>query len=403
MANRAVIIAARRTPLAAEGHHLAQVGESSLLAPVLRALAAEVHRFAASAGLQDPAIAEVVAGCCCDPGGDIARIAVLEAGLGAQVPGVTVDRQCGSGLDAIRLGASLINELANGRDGPLTGGAPIRLVLAGGVESASRAGGMAGRARFSPVGHADPDMGPAADRVAAMCGISRARQDAYALRSHERARRAAAGGVFDAELVPVAGVEIDDALRRTVTAQVLARMRPVFGPTGTVTGGNTCGVYDGAAAVALVPETVRRALGVPGLTVLATAVVGVDPELPALGAAPAIRLALDRAGVELAEVDVLELTEAFAAQVLACTDQLGWDALGPDGERVCPDGGAIALGHPWGASGALLAVRLFSRLIRQSRPGSPGGPRSGRPPRIGVAACAIGGGQGIAVVVERTG
>jgi acetyl-CoA C-acetyltransferase len=262
---------------------------------------------------------------------------------------------------------------------------------------------MAGRARFSPVGHADPDMGPAADRVAALGGITRARQDAYALRSHERARRAAASGVFDAELVPLAGVDVDDALRRTVTTQVLARMKPVFSATGTVTAGNTCGVYDGAAAVALVPQALQQALGVPGLAVLSTAVVGVDPEMPALGAAPAIRLALERAGVELADVDVLELTEAFAAQVLACTDQLGWDALGADGERVCPDGGAIALGHPWGASGALLAVRLFSRLVRQNQPGTFGPGRSVRLPRIGVAACAIGGGQGIAMVVERIG
>ena len=159
-------------------------------------------------------------------------------------------------------------------------------------------------------------------------------------------------------------------------------------PGGTVTAGNSCGINDGAAALAVIPEAARAAAGLPGLRVLATAVVGVDPALPGLGPVPAVRAVLRRGRLRLDDVDVVEITEAFAAQVLACTDALGLDPLAVDAGRVCPDGGAIALGHPWGASGALLVVRLFSRLVRRGLG------------RYGIGACAVGGGQGVAVLVE---
>jgi acetyl-CoA C-acetyltransferase len=158
-----------------------------------------------------------------------------------------------------------------------------------------------------------------------------------------------------------------------------------------VNAGNACGVSDGAAALAVVPESTRARLGLPGLAVRASAVSGVDPALPGAGAAPAVMAALRRAGVKLADVDLLEVTEAFAAVLLACTDELGLDPLGADAGRVCPDGGAIGLGHPWGASGALLMVRLFAAMVRREEV------------RVGVAACAVGGGQGLAVVLERVG
>jgi acetyl-CoA C-acetyltransferase len=388
----AVVIAARRTPVAAVGHGLAGYDAAELAAPVLAAVAGDVRRLVAG---RAPDVDEIVLGNCRGPGGDIARIAALAAGLGAQVPGVTLDRQCGSGLEAVRLGAALI--AAGEAD----------LVLAGGVESASRApGGADHRARFTPVGDPDPEMGAAADAAAALRGIDRQRQDAYAARSHRRALAARAAGVFDAELVPVAQLTRDDRPRHGLGTGTLARFRPAFSPTGTVTAGNACGVNDGAAAVALVSERLRADAGIAGLRVVATAAVGGDPTLPALAAAPAIRLALERAGVTVDDITVFEVTEAFAAQLLACTDELGLDPLGRDAERVCPDGGAIALGHPWSASGALLVVRLFSRLVRRgpgpsAAPDLPGAPC--RPGRYGVAACAIGGGQGLAVVFERIG
>jgi acetyl-CoA C-acetyltransferase len=171
-------------------------------------------------------------------------------------------------------------------------------------------------------------------------------------------------------------------------------MRPAFVPGGTVTAGNCCGVSDGAAAVAMVPEHVRADLGIPGLALRGWVCVGLDPNTPGLGPVPAVAKLLKRAGIELAEVGVVEMTEAFAAQVLACTDALGLDPLDPrglDAARVCPQGGAIAMGHPWGASGALLLVRLFAQMVRADGP------------RLGIATCAIGGGQGLALLAERVG
>jgi len=372
-----VIVAARRTPIAGAGQALCTVGAPALAAPVLAALAADLAAVLPGARVDD-----VVLGNCRGPGGDVARIAALAAGLGREVPGVTLDRQCGSGLDAIRLAAALVT----------AGHADV--VLAGGVESASTAPGGPGlRAAFTPPGWPDPEMGTAADDVARGRGIPRARQDAYAARSHALAVAARAAGTYAAELVPVGGLDHDPRPRAGLDAGRLARFRPAFHPEGTVTVGNASGVDDGAAAVAVVTEEARTRAGVPGLRVLATAVVGSDPAAPPLAAAPAVRAVLGRAGRSLADVTVLEITEAFAAQLLACTDELGLDPLGADAGRVCPDGGAIALGHPWGASGALLVVRLFARLVR----------RDAAPGALGVAACAVGGGQGVAMMVERVG
>jgi acetyl-CoA C-acetyltransferase len=325
---------------------------------------------------------DVVLGNCTGPGGDVARVAALAAGLPVAVPALTVDRQCGSGLAAIDVAAALVRS----RPG---------LVLAGGVESASTAPwrfwppvGDADpvrytRAPFAPAELGDPDMGVAADQLAAKYGVTRARQDAYAARSHARAAAAWDAGTFDDEVLPVAGLGRDERVRAGLTAERLGRLRPAFVDGGTVTAGNSCGVNDGAAAVAVVDAATHAQLGVPGLRVLATATAGVDPQLPGLGLVPAVRAALDDAGLTLDDVDAVELNEAFAGQVLACCDDLGLAE-----ERVCPDGGALALGHPWGASGAVLAVRLFSRLVRQGRG------------EIGLAGIAVGGGQGVAMVVQ---
>lgn len=360
-----VIVAARRTPLGTAGKRLAAVSADQLAAPVLRALLVD-------AGLVPADVADVILGNCMGPGGNVARVSALAAGLGTSVPGLTVDRQCGSGLEAVHVAAAGIRAGAGGA------------YLAGGVESASTAPwrGYA-RARFAPEGWPDPEMGEAAEAVAAEAGISRARQDAYAARSHARAAAAIASGRFADELVPVGGLETDDRPRPGLSVERLARFRPAFVPGGTVTAGNSCGVSDGAAAVAVVSEHLSRLRGLPGLRILGWQVAGVDVARPGWGIVPAVETLLRRLEVRLQDLDAIEVTEAFAGQVLACLDRLG---LGE--ERVCTDGGAIALGHPWGASGAVLLVRLFRRLI-----GSSGS-------RYGLAACAVGGGMGMATLVQ---
>jgi acetyl-CoA C-acetyltransferase len=391
-----VVVAARRTPFATAGRALAGLGVEALAGPVLRALAAEVVDLADLAGPTRVTglVDDVVLGNCCGPGGAVARVAALAAGLGERVPGVTVDRQCGSGLEAVRLAAALV------------GSGAADVVLAGGVESASQVGAASGwragvaasfpQARFAPAGSPDPQMGRAADALAHTRGVSRERQDAYAARSHERAVAMQDRGGFDAELVPVGGVDRDDRPRRSLSRATLARFRPAFPGAAhpvTVTAGNACGVTDGAAAVAVVSEQARLWSGLPGLRILGSAACGVDPALPGLGPVPAVREVLERTGVGLDQVQVIEIVEAFAAQVLACTDDWGLDPLGRDADRVCAQGGALALGHPWGASGAMLVVRLFSRMVRSPMP----------PGSYGLACCAVGGGQGLAVLVERVG
>jgi acetyl-CoA C-acetyltransferase len=397
-----VIVLARRTPITDSSRAAPGPDAAGLGGAVLAALREELRSLTGQDRIDD-----VVLGNCCGPGGDVARVAVLTGGLGPEVPAVTVDRQCGSGLEAIRLGAALV----------ACGNAQV--VLAGGAESASTAplrlhrpapGSPAvpyDRAPFAPEGFADPEMGSAADDLAARYWIPRDRQDAYAARSHARAVAARRSGTFDAELVVPAGsgTKTDPRPRPGLQERTLARFRPAFTVGGTVTAGNSCGINDGAGAVALVREDFRARHSLPGLRVIATAVAGVDPALPGLGAPAAVQELLRRTGLGVQDIEVFEITEAFAAQVLAFTDALGLDPLGADADRVCPDGGAIALGHPWGASGALLVVRLFSRLVRAGRPPTGRGAQAadGGCGRFGVATCAIGGGQGVAVLVERVG
>lgn len=367
-----VIIAARRTAIGTAGRALADLSVDELLAPVLQ----EIAR--GSLGPGDD-IDQVVAGVARSPGGNPARVAALAAGLDPSVAAITVDLQCGSGLAAICLAADMV------RAGSAT------IVLAGGAESASNA--PSGRARFAPSDIGDPDMGPAAEDLARHFRVSRERQDEYALRSHERAL--ASRALLASEIVPVAGLTQDQRPRH-LKREVLARMPAAFAsddadPPGTVTAGNSCGISDGAAAVMVVPEWWRAERGLAGLTMRSWATVGVDPRLPGIGPVPAISRILAATSLTLDDLEVIEITEAFAAQVLSVTDALGLDALGVDADRICPLGGAIATGHPWGASGALLMVRLFTQLIP---------PSSGR--RFAAATCAVGGGQGIAALVERT-
>ncbi|GAA0539167.1 acetyl-CoA acetyltransferase [Saccharopolyspora subtropica] len=368
-----MVIAARRTPIGEAGGALRNVAVDRLAAPVLRAVLDDV-------GVSE--VDEVLLGNVLGPGGNPARVAALRAGLGEATPGMTVDRQCASGLTAITTAAALVQAgagdwfLAGGAESPST--APWR---AWRPRSAAEPPRFYSRAPFAPPEIGDPDMGPAADLVAAEAGISRQRQDEFAARSHARAVAAQEAGRFDAELVPVGGVSVDERPRRGFTAERLARFRPAFTPDGTATAANSCGINDGAAAVLVTTEEQRRRLGVPGLRLLGWRTCGVDPNRLGLGAVPAMRELLARHRPE-----VVEFTEAFAGQALACLD-----AAGIDEELVSPDGGAIALGHPWGASGAVLVVRLFSRMVRADGP------------RIGLSALSSGGGLGVAAMWERVG
>ena len=370
-----VIVAATRSPIGTAGRSLSGHTADRLAAPVLAATLAR-------SGLAPDEVTDVVLGNCMGPGGDVARSAALAAGLPVHVPALTVDRQCASGLAAIEVADRFVR-----------GGAPA--VLAGGVESVSTAPWRHWppvdgadpvryeRAPFAPEGWDDPDMGVANDLLAQEAGVTRERQDEYAARSHARAVAARDAGAFADEIVAIDGVDRDDRPRATLTLDKLARLRPAFRVDGTVTAGNSCGISDGAAAVAVVGEATHARLGLPGLRILATATAGVEPHRPGRGLVPAVRAAVQRSGIGLAALDALEVNEAFAGQVLACCDELGLDPL-----RVCADGGALALGHPWGASGAVLVVRLFHRLVTQRRG------------TLGLAAIAAGGGQGVAMVVQ---
>lgn len=376
-----VIIAARRTPVCPINGALRTLRAHELLAPVLRALVE---------GLElDPAsVADVVIGNAVGGGGNVARLALLEAGLPVTVPGITVDRQCGSGLDAIALAARLV----------AAGGSPV--YLAGGVESTSTAplranrkddGGLDfyRRAQFVPAGFGDPDMGVAAEAVAGKYGVGRDRQDEFALASHRKALAAIRDGRFEAELVPLdtaAGpVFIDGGPRNGLTPAIMARFPAAFVPGGTVTAGNSCFDADGASAVVITSLQRARELGAPdGLLVRGMATAGVDPRLLGIGAVPAAREVLANSGVSAGEVEFVEFNEAFASQTLACLDGLGIDAA-----RANLDGGALALGHAYGASGAVLVTRLLAQARKAAAPGA-----------LALAMISMAGGMGTAALLE---
>ncbi|WP_439629894.1 thiolase family protein [Shinella sp.] len=379
-----VIAAAFRTPIGRVNGTLAAIEPASLAVPLIRRILAET-------GLSPAAVDDVILGNAANSAGNLARLAALEAGLPVSVPGLTVDRQCGSGLEAITLAARLVQTGAG------------RFYLAGGTESSSRANlrfrppATAGgepqplrRARMAPDTVGDPDMGIAAENVAAHAGISRERQDAFALESHVRAVAAAKAGRFDREIVPVetpAGlVSRDECPRENTSLEKLAALKPVFRADGTVTAGNACPVNDGASLVLVTSLAAAQALGLePLLEVVDSAVAGVDPNLLGLGPVPAMaKLAARNAGLDATRIPFVEFNEAFASQVLASLD-----ALGIDPARANRDGGALALGHPYGASGAILVTRLFAQM------------RGVETGAEGVAMMGIGGGMGIAALFRK--
>ncbi|MFD5915355.1 thiolase family protein [Kitasatospora sp. NPDC058201] len=386
--------AARRTPIGRLRGALATVRPDDLSATVLRALLADLPAL-------DPArIDDVYWGAANQAGEDnrnAARMAVLLAGLPDSVPGATVNRLCASGLEAVTMAARAI------------GSGEADVVLAGGCESMTRAPFVLPRPDEAlphrietydtrlgwrltnprmPELHGVLSMGETAEEVATRYGISRERQDAFALRSHRRAAAARKDGHFDAELIPVERpngviVDADESIREDTGPEKLARLKPAFRPEGTVTAGNASPMNDGAAGLVLVSEEALHEFGLRPLgRYVAGASAGVHPDVMGIGPVPATRKALARAGWSLGEIEEAELNEAFAAQVLASVDQLGLDP-----ELVNPTGGAIALGHPLGGSGARILTTLLHRMRRT------GG-------RRGLAAMCVGVGQGTAVLVE---
>lgn len=381
---RPVVVAAVRSPIGTSGGSLGCATVEQLAAPVIAEL------LDRSSGVEP---AGAVLGNCMGPGGNVARVASLAGGMPEQAWALSVDQQCSSGLAAVATAAAVVTAqgqtvIAGGVESPSTAPVRSRRHAGGGAEDGAEVLKSYERAPFAPVGWPDPEMGEAADLLAQECGISRARQDEYAARSHERAVRAQTAGAFAREIAAITvsdqRVETDERPRPGFTAERLARFPAAFREGGTVTAANSCGINDAAAAVTLVDGDVHTRLGVPGLRVLGWASAGVSTATPGLGLVPASQQALAGAGLSWADIDVIEFNEAFAAQILACCDDLGIDE-----ERVCPQGGALALGHPWGASGAVLMVRLFAQLVEQDAG------------RYGLAAIAGGGGQGTAVVVER--
>ncbi|HDX2367857.1 TPA: 3-oxoadipyl-CoA thiolase [Escherichia coli] len=389
-----------RTPFGRYGGSLSSIRPDDLGALVLRAL---VQR---NPGADWGSVDDVIFGCANQAGEDnrnVARMAALLAGLPLEVPGSTINRLCGSGLDAIGTAARAIKSGETG------------LMIAGGVESMSRAPFVVPKAesafsransiqdttigwRFiNPVMkalHGVDSMPETAENVAVDFAISREDQDLFALRSQAKAAAAQKAGFFAAEIVPVAvpqrkgdalQVAVDEHPRET-TLEALAKLKPVVRPDGSVTAGNASGVNDGACALLLASESqaVHQHL-TPKARVVGMATAGVPPRVMGIGPAPATRKVLEQTGLRLEQMDVIELNEAFASQGLAVLRQLG---LPDDDPRVNPNGGAIALGHPLGASGARLVTTAINQLHRSSG-------------RYALCTMCIGVGQGIALVIER--
>jgi len=387
---RPVILCGVRTPIGRYGGALAHVRPDDLAAI---AIAAAVER----SGVDPASVDDVYFGCANQAGEDnrnVARMALLLAGLPDSVAGVTVNRLCASGLSAVVSAAHAV----------IAGDAEI--AVAGGVESMSRAPLVMPKPenafprgnqtawdttlgwRFPNPRHEEmfplESMGETGENVAERFGVSREEQDVFALRSHERWADAYEAGRFEDEIVPVGDVVVDEHPRPDTSAKALAGLKPAFRREGTVTAGNAAGINDGAAALVIASEDKAKELGVEPLgAYVGSAVAGVDPRVMGIGPIPAVRKLLERVGVEPGELDLVELNEAFASQSLAVIRDLGLDE-----NRVNVNGGAIALGHPLGMSGARLVVSLLHELRRR------GG-------RYGLATLCVGVGQGQAALFER--
>lgn len=377
----AVIVMAKRTPIGKMGGLLSALEPEALLAPLIQHMVTETN-------VPKDLIDDVIIGNVVGPGGNVARISALEAGLPVTVPGVTIDRQCGSGLEAINIAARFIQSGAG------------EIYLAGGVESTSRAPWKMAkpqtlmgvpqlytRAHFTPSSYGDPDMGIAAENVAKKYAISREEQDRYALKSHQKAVHSQQTGRFQQEIVPVQvngeWITADECPRSNTSLEKLQNLSPIFLEQGTVTAGNTCPLNDGAALVLMMSREKCQELKLkPILRVVDAQAAGVDPNYLGMGPVPAVQKVLSRQQLTVGDLDIVEFNEAFASQVLASLKELQIPQ-----EKVNRGGGALAIGHPYGASGAILMTRLCAEMQH-------------KPYRLGLATLGIGGGIGIATVVE---
>jgi acetyl-CoA C-acetyltransferase len=384
----AVIVSAVRSAIGRQGGALATVPAHVFGAEVIK----EAIR---RASVQPEMIEDIIMGNVISGGGNIARLTALQTGLSLELPGLTIDRQCGSGINAVTLAAQAIRA----GDGDI--------YIAGGIESMSRAPYLMDKpdkpyspvppsfrkSRLSPEEIGNPPMGITAENLAEKYSISREEQDEFALASQHKMAAAMADGRFDKQIVPITipvrkGEPIvfkkDEHPRPQTTIEALSKLPPAFLQGGTVTAGSSSGLNDAAAALVIMSREKAQELGVKPMAVIREqAIAGVDPNIMGIGPVPAVRKVLERSGLNLDDMDLIEINEAFAAQVIACDRELNMDM-----EKVNVNGGAIAHGHPLGATGAILMTKAVYELER----------RGGRYAMI--TAC-IGGGQGIAAIIER--
>ncbi len=386
----AVIVSAVRTAVARENSALRDIPPEIYGGLVLK-------EAAKRAGVDPEIIEQVIMGCCLTSVGCMARMASLQAGFPVSVPGLTVDRQCGSGSEAINIAAALAMA------------AQGEVYLAGGVESMTRMpyllekpstayqreapGFVPGKRYLTPEHIGDPPMGITAENVAEKYGVTREQQDEFALSSQLKAEKAITEGRFKEQILtleipqkkgdPIV-FDTDEHPRFGLTIDKLARLSPIFKKGGTVTAGNASGINDGAAAVVVMEKAKAKEMGLKIMgTVRGMAAAGVDPNYMGIGPVPAVKKALTMAGITTGDLGVIELNEAFASQAVACINELGLNY-----EKVNPNGGAIALGHPIAASLAVLTVKLLYEMERQDV-------------RYGLVTACCGGGQGVATIIER--
>lgn len=388
MKRDAVIVSAVRTPIGRQGGLLAELEAHQFGAIVIKEA---MERANVTADMVD----DVILGNVLSGGGNIARLTALQTGLSIEIPGITIDRQCGSGINAVNLAAQAIRA----GDGDV--------FIAGGTESMSRAPYLMDKpskpysvmpptfkkSRLSPKEIGDPPMGITAENLVKKYNISRKEQDEFAFNSQQKMANAMKENFFEEQIVPVTIpvrkgdpiiIDTDEHPRPETTLEGLAKLRPAFLQDGTITAGSSSGLNDAAAALVIMSREKAEELGLePLATIRNYAVAGVDPSIMGIGPVPAIKKVLEKAGLTLDQMDLIELNEAFAAQVIACDRELKFDS-----SKLNVNGGAIAHGHPLGATGAILMTKVVYELKR-------------RKGKYALITACIGGGQGIATIIER--
>ncbi|MRG85962.1 thiolase family protein [Salinibacillus xinjiangensis] len=384
----AVIVSAVRTPIARQGGSLASVPAHVFGAEVIK-------KAVQRARVRPEMIDDVIFGNVLSGGGNIARLTALQTELSIQIPGLTVDRQCGSGINAVALAAQAIRAGAGD------------VYIAGGTESMSRAPYLMDRperayspvppnirkSQLSPTEIGNPPMGITAENLAEKYEISRVEQDEFAFTSQRRMARAMEEGRFDDQIVPIEVptrkgepiiFDTDEHPRPQTTLEGLAKLKPAFKKDGSVTAGSSSGLNDAASALVIMSRQKANSLGLqPMATIRETAVAGVDPNIMGIGPVPATKMVMEQSGLQLEDMDFIELNEAFAAQVLAVNRELNMDI-----DKVNVNGGAIAHGHPLGATGAILMTKAVYELNRTDG-------------KYALISACIGGGQGISTIIER--